>query len=192
MTGTSGKKIVLLLYGSAVLLCLGLLWYGKKSAAKTPGKDGIPTVEAMKTLRALPPEWARLTLVEGQGWVIYVPCHAPAATLRLEISEENPHVICEFCDTLTESRILGFASDGLGGTPAPGVDRFDINPGDGLVFETVDAQVAARYAGAPLKDYVLTWKAAEGDIRTFVPVDHAARFDTLKAEDEHLEGCLSE
>ena len=191
MAGASGKKIVLVLYGSAVLLCLGLLWVGKMAASKTPGKDGIPTMEAMAALRAMPADWTRITFVQGQGWVIFVPCHrTQAAALHFEISEENPHIACDLCDSIKESRILGFASDGLGGTPPPGVQRFDVNPGESIIVETVDAKVLARFEGAPLKDYLLTWKVSKDKALYFVPSEQAAGFDTLKAEDEGAEGCL--
>ena len=192
MAGVSGKKIVPLLYGSALLLCLGLLWYGKMKAAQTPGKDGVPTVEAMAALNALPTDWTRISFVEGQGWVIYVPCGSPAGSLRLEMPEGHPQITCDFCDSLSGARILGFASEGLAGTPDPGVQRFDVDNGDDLRVETVTAAVLARFPEAPLRDYVLTWKISESKALYFVPTQQAEGFETLKAEDESPEGCLGE
>ena len=192
MAGVSGKKIIPVLYGSAILLCLGLLWYGKMMAAKTPGKDGVPTIEAMEALNSLPTEWTRITFVEGQGWVVYVPCGSPAGSLRLDPAEDNPRIACEFCDSLSGARILGFASEGLGGTPEPGVHRFDVDNGDDLRIETVNAKVLARFPEAPLRDYLLTWKISESKALYFVPTLQADGFETLKAEDESPEGCLGE
>jgi hypothetical protein len=192
MAGVSGKKIVPLLYGSALLLCLGLLWYGKQRASRTPGKDGVPTVEAEAALRALPPEWTRISFVEGQGWAIYVPCGANPGTLRLDLSGKRPGVRCESCDSLTGTPILGFASDGLGGTPEPGKTRFDVETGEGLLVETVDSTVRARFPGAPLRDYLLTWKISPAKALYFVPSSQAEDFETLRAEDESPEGCLGE
>jgi hypothetical protein len=192
MAGVSGKKIVPLLYGSALLLCLGLLWYGKMKAAQTPGKDGVPTVEAMSALRALPTEWTRISFIEGQGWVVYVPCGSPAGALRLDVSDAGSAITCDYCDSLSGARILGFASEGLAGTPEPGVQRFDVDPGDDLRVETVDSRVAARFPGAPLRDYLLTWKISEREALYFVPAEQADGFETLRAEDESPEGCLGE
>jgi len=189
MAGISGKKIVPLLYGTAILMCLGLLWYGKMSAAKTPGKDGIPSLEAMNVLKSLPPDWTRITFVQGQGWVIYVPCGSQASTLQFNISEENPRIACLHCDSVSGAKILGFATEGLAGTPDPGVQRFDVDTGAELRVETVDSKVAARFPGAPLKDYLLTWKLSGDKALYFVPSEQADGFETLKQEDEGAEGC---
>jgi hypothetical protein len=191
-SGASGKKIVFLLYGTAILLCLGLLWFGKRAASKTPGRDGVPTVEALAALRALPSDWTRITTVEGQGWVIYVPCGSPAGTLRLEAFEDRPRIACEFCDSLSGARILGFASDGLAGLPAPGRIRFDVDVGRELEIQTVDSLVRGRFPGAPLKDYLLVWKISPEKALFFVPTLGAGYFETLRAEDESPEGCADE
>jgi hypothetical protein len=192
MAGVSGKKIVPLLYGSALLLCLGLLWYGKMKAAQTPGKDGVPTIEAVEALRALPTDWTRISFIEGQGWVVYVPCGSPAGSLRLDVSDAGSAIACDFCDSLAGARILGFASEGLAGTPEPGVQRFDVDRGQDLRIETVDAKVLARFPDAPLRDYLLTWKISEKEALYFVPSEQAREFEVLKAEDESPEGCLGE
>jgi hypothetical protein len=192
MASVSGKKIVPLLYGSALLLCLGLLWYGKMKAAQTPGKDGVPTVEAVAALRTLPAEWTRISFIEGQGWVVYVPCGLPAGSLRLEVSDAGSGIACDYCDSLTGARILGFASEGLAGTPEPGVYRFDVDPGEDLRIETVGAEVLARFPEAPLRDYLLTWKISAQEALYFVPTEQAEGFETLRAEDESPEGCLGE
>ena len=191
-SGVSGKKIVFALYGIAVLMCLGLLWFGKTMASKTPGKDGIPSVEAMKALRAFPTDWTRITFVEGQGWVIYVPCGSGPGVLRLEASDEISRITCEFCDSLPGARILGFAGEGLAGVPEPGVQRFDVDNGEELRIQTVDSTLMARFPDAPLRDYVLSWKISRDKALYFVPSEQADGFETLKAEDESPEGCLGE
>jgi hypothetical protein len=188
-TGISGKKIVPLLYGGALVMAAILFWYGKREAARTPGRDGVPTVEALDSLRAQPSEWRRITFVEGQGWVVFVPCQSEAGTLRLETSTARPRLVCEFCDTLTGAAILGFAGDGLGGTPKAGKLRFDVDTGS-LEIERVDAGIAARFPDAPLHDRLLTWKISPAHALFFVPAAVARDFETLRAEDESPEGCL--
>lgn len=190
-SGVSGKKIVPLLYGGAIVLAAILFWYGKREAGRTPGKDGVPTVEALDSLRSLPAEWRRITFVEGQGWVVFVPCGSSPGTLRLDASTQRPYLACEYCDTLMGANVLGFAGDGLGGTPERGKLRFDVDVGS-LEVETVDAKVLARFPETPLHGHLLTWKLNERDALYFVPADVARDFETLKAEDESPEGCLGD
>jgi hypothetical protein len=49
--------------------------------------------------------------------------------------------------------------------------------------------VAARFSGAPVRDYVLTWKLPGGDSMVFVPADAAREFEVFRAEDGNPEGC---
>jgi hypothetical protein len=121
--------------------------------------------------------------------VVFVPCQSSPATLRLETSTPRPFLSCNACDTLTGATILGFASDGLGGTPERGKLRFDVDVGS-LQIETVDANVLARFPETPLHGHLLTWKINESQALYFVPESVARDFETLKAEDESPEGCL--
>lgn len=183
MPGISGKKIVPLLYGTAVLMCGGLLWYGldvRKTRAISPP---LPA-EDRAVLADLPREWIRITSVEGRGWVIDVPCHAGAGTLVVESGEESPRLTCTWCDTLQESVVRRVRLKGK-----PVKVRLKLDGGGTAWIEPADDAVAARFAGAPLRDYVLTWTAPGGEEFFFVPAEQAAAFDTLRAEDENPEGC---
>jgi hypothetical protein len=182
--GISGKKIVPVLYGSAVLLCLGLLIYGlnyRKSHVVSPP---LPA-EDRAVLAGLPPDWTRITWVEGQGWVIFVPCHEEAGTLAIEAQAENPRLLCTHCDTITEATVRRVTLKGK-----PVKVRMKLGVMGTAWVEPVDAAVAARFAGAVLPDYVLTWTLEDGRELFFIPSLMTQSFETLRAENESPEGCL--
>jgi hypothetical protein len=184
MTGHSGKKIVPLLYGAAVLLCAGLLWYGlsiRGQNASAPLGN-----EDRAIIADLPGEWTRITAVEGQGWAIYVPCRAEAGSLVVDADDENPRLLCAWCDTIQEGMIRRVSLKGQPPRPV----RLKLDGGGTALIEPVDAAVLARFPGAPLRDYVLTWTQPDGSAMFFVPAVNAGDFEVLRAEDESPEGCL--
>lgn len=179
----SGKKIVPLLYGAAVLLCAGLLGYGLAIRGLNPN---APLGEEDRAILAdLPGEWTRITRVEGQGWAIYVPCNAEAGSLVVDADDENPRLLCAWCDTIQEGMIRRVSLKGQPPRPV----RLKLDGGGTALIEPVDAAVSARFAGARLQDYVLTWTQADGAEMFFVPTVVARNFEVLKAEDESPEGC---
>lgn len=185
----SGKKIVPLVYGLAVLMCVGLLWYGLSIRGL---RDNAPLgADEQAILAGMPREWTRITdlkeRVEGQGWSIYVPCNAEAGTLVIQGEAENPRVLCSFCDSVQEGKIrrVEFAGE------VPHPVRLQLDGGGEVFIEPVDAMVASRFAGARLEDYVLTWTLADATKMFFVPSLAARNFKVLKAEDKNPEGCGS-
>jgi hypothetical protein len=184
--GISGKKIVPLLYGSALLLCLGLLAYGLYYRTRHVVSPPLPA-EDRAVLAELPLEWTRITPVEGQGWVIYVPCHEEAGTLTIEAHTESPRLLCTYCDTVQEATVRRVL---LKGKPVKVRMRLG---GMGTAWvEPVDAEVAARFEGAVLPDYVMTWTLPGGAEMFFIPSQMTHTFETLRAADESPEGCLGE
>jgi hypothetical protein len=184
MAGYSGKKIVLALYGGAVLLCAGLLWYG----LSIRGTKANPPLgaEDRAILADLPREWTRINYVEGQGWAIYIPCRSEAGSLVVEADEESPRLLCAWCDTIAEATIRRVSLKG-GQPPRP--VRLKLDGGGVVLIEPVDAAVSARFAGARLQDYVLTWTLPGGAAMYFVPTVAVRNFEVLRAEDESPEGC---
>jgi hypothetical protein len=184
--GISGKKIVPLVYGTAVLLCAGLLWYGLNYRKTHVVSPPLPA-EDRAHLAELPPEWTRITNVEGQGWVIFVPCSEEAGTLRIEAEAENPRLLCSHCDTITEATVRRVTLKGK-----PVKVRLKLGVMGTAWVEPVDAAVAARFPGAVLPDYVLTWTLDDGAELFFIPSQMTQSFETLRAADESPEGCLGE
>jgi len=147
-------------------------------------------------LDSLPSEWSRISWVQGQGWVIYVPCGSQAGALRIAPDSTSSSLRgtpadsnemglqCEFCDSLRHARIfkvLRFA----GGNKM----ELDLDTLGTATAERVDDAVAQRFANAPVKDFVLTWRPSSADSLVFVPTAQVGEFETLKAEDETSAGC---
>jgi hypothetical protein len=183
-TGVSGKKIVPLLYGSALALCVGLLIYGLNYRNTHEVSPPLPA-EDRALLADLPLEWTRITKVEGQGWVIYVPCNEEAGTLQIEATAENPRLLCTHCDSITEAVVRRVTLKGK-----PVKVRLRLGVMGTAWVEPVDADVAARFEGAVLPDYVLTWTLKDGAELFFIPSQMTQSFETLRAADESPEGCL--
>jgi hypothetical protein len=181
---TPGKKIILPLYGAAVVLCGILLWHGlawqRGHVVPLPDEDRAAVAQ-------LPRDWTRLTQVEGQGWVVFVPCGVKgtqAGSLVIESDEQSPRLLCAWCDTVEEATVRKVSL-----RDAPSLTLLKLGEMGEARVEAVGDSVAMRFAGAPVRDYVLTWKLAGGDSMVFVPTDAAGEFETLKAEDESPEGC---
>ncbi len=180
---TPGKKIVPVLYGVAVLMCAALLWHGlnwRRTNAVSP-----PLPEADRVVVAqLPREWTRINLLEGQGWVVFVPCGSEAGALVIEAEEESPRLLCAYCDTIQEATVRRVSLRGL-----PSRTRLKLGGMGEAVVEPVDEAVAGRFEGAPVRDYVLTWTLPGGEKMFFVPSDAARDIEVIRAEDESPEGC---
>jgi hypothetical protein len=185
-SGIPGKRIVPILYGSAILLCAGLLWYGLDYRSTHRVSPPLPA-EDRAILAELPREWTRITLVEGQGWVVFVPCHAEAGSLVVESDAENPRLLCAWCDTIQEATVRRVTLKGK-----PVKVRLRLGTMGTAWVEPVDAAVSARFPGAILPDYLLTWTLADGTEMFFVPTQMVEMFETLRAEDESPEGCGGE
>lgn len=185
MKSHSGKKIVPLVYGTAVLMCAGLLWYGLSIRGL---RANAPLgAEDRAIVAGLPREWTRITNVEGQGWSIYVPCNSEAGSLVIEAEAEDPRLTCAFCDSVEGATVRRVEFAGVPPHPV----RLKLDGGGEAFIEPVDAAVSARFAGARLQDYVLTWTLPDGTEMFFVPSVAARNFEVLKAEDESPEGCAA-
>jgi hypothetical protein len=186
MTVLSGKKIVPLLYGVAVLMCAALLWYGLSIRGT---RDDAPlSAEDRAVLADLPRAWTRITRLEGQGWAVYVPCHAEAGSLVIEADAENPRLLCAWCDTIQEGPIARVSLKGQ----MPRSVRLKLDAGEVALIEPVDSAVADRFSGALLRDYLLTWTLRDGSALFFVPSENKGDFETIRAEDGNPEGCSGE
>src|SRR5690606_20005899 len=129
----------------------------------------------------------RITNVEGQGWVIFVPCNEEAGSLVIEAEAENPRLLCTYCDTITEAVVRRVTPKGK-----PVKVRLRLGAMGTTWIEPVDAAVADRFAGAVLPDYVLTRALKDGGELYFIPTQMTENFETLRAADESPEGCLGE
>jgi hypothetical protein len=185
-SGISGKKIVPLLYGGALLLCAGLLAYGLYYRSSHRVSPPLPTEDRL-LLADLPREWTRITKLEGQGWVVFVPCNSEAGSLVVESDAENPRLLCAWCDTVQEAVVRRVTLKGK-----PVKVRLKLGTAGTAWVEPVDETVRARFPGALLRDYVLTWTLPSGDAYYFVPTEQARDFEVLRAEDESPEGCGGE
>lgn len=184
--GISGKKIVPLVYGSAILMCLGLLLYGLWFRNTHVVSPPLPA-EDRALLGDLPREWTLLTNVEGQGYAILIPCHEEAGTLTIEAEAENPRLTCTHCDSITEAIVRRVTLKGK-----PVKVRLKLGVMGTAWVEPADAAVIAKFGGKASPDYVLTWTLKDGTEMVFVPSLMAWEFKTVKAEDENSEGCGGE
>ncbi len=187
--GIPGKKIVPILYGIAVLMCAALLWYGL-TRGKDSRPEGTPLPErlavALEALEQLPDEWTRISFVEGQGWVLFEACHSAVGILRIHAVPYPPRLECFDCDTITGATIHKAR---LRGSP-PRIEMTTKPEGHEITVESVDALVAMRFSGAPVRDYVMTWRLSREAAMYFVPSFVAEDFEVLRAEDANPEGCL--
>jgi len=194
-SGTSGKTIIFVLFPLALLLCSMVFLVGlREKRMRLAGRPEITASEdaAMRDLLdSIPSEWTRISSVQGQGWVIYVPCGSGVGTLRIAPDSTAPSspmgLQCAFCDSLHAAhinKVLRFA----------GGDKLELDLGSQGTAdaERVDDAVAQRFANAPVKDFVLIWRPSgmdNTDSLVFVPTSQANEFETLKADDEAAQGC---
>lgn len=198
----SGKKVVPLLFAGVALLWIVLFFFADSYKRKRKGieeeakaraermlaeEQGTGDPALMRSLLSpLPREWVKVTAIEGQGYVLYVPCYAEAARLafRLE-ADSTPGLNCDFCDISTNApflRVKKLSDSGEVSLSLPdSLGRIEVL--------TVDDSLLARYPNAPFKDYLLEWKTPAGETQLFAPESQAQEFEVLKAEDENPEGC---
>jgi hypothetical protein len=208
----NGKLVVFLLFGGALLLwaIVFMTGYRQKLANQTaieagsrPHRDTVVTPDTVRALLArLPSEWLKVTPVEGQGFVIFVPCYSSNSRLLLKPSGDTavhalagrPLLSCEYCDSLDD-----FAVQGIGTAPGDSVIDLVLAPAAGNVsIIPVKDTLLQKFPEAPFRDRLLLWIRAQGvdstgkpslDTMFFVPKSEESEFEVLRAEDENPEGC---
>lgn len=211
-----GRIVVLVLFAGAFLLWGIVFFTGlnhRKGRGALPGPEGGAVRDSTAqpdSLRAwisrLPQDWVRVTHVEGQGFVILVPCYSSNSTLSLRRPADSlPQVECEYCDSLGRFGVIGIAKDFR-----DSAWELHLHPPAGQVrVLSVNDSFLKGYPEAPFQDRVLLWirplpvaalavtgtaadtarTSATADTLVFVPSEQENEFEVLRAEDENPEGC---
>jgi hypothetical protein len=193
-TGVSGKPIVFAVFGGALLMWATVLLIGMNEKKKRHAHEGVETISeptAVRTWMAgLPGRWTRVTQVEGQGWVIYVPCYSSNSELAFRTAPDSlPGIACEYCDSLDVYTVKSASRP-----KRDSVWEFGLDPAAGsLRLVPVRDSLLKSFPEAPFKDRILIWSRMRGegksDSMIFVPKEQESEFETLRAEDENPEGC---
>lgn len=212
-----GRIVVLVLFAGAFLLW-GIVFFTGLNQRKTRGippggddriyRDSTAHPDSLRAwLSRLPSDWVRVTFVEGQGFVILVPCYSSNSTLTLRGPADSlPQVECEYCDSLGRFGVLGIARDFR-----DSAWELHLHPPAGQVrVLSVNDSLLKRYPEAPFQDRILLWirprpvadlaqaaapppdsarAPATADTLVFVPSHQENEFEVLRAEDENPEGC---
>ncbi len=197
----SGPVVVFVLFSGAFLL-FGILFYvayrqklsdqaALSAANSSEFTDSATATDKIHTwMKDLPGEWVKVTLVEGQGFVVFIPCYSPNAELTLKSQPDSlPRIACELCDTISEYAVQSIAIARR--------DRawdFRLEPTAGrLRILPVSDSLLRNFPEAPFRNQLLLWtKESEGgktDTLIFVPKTQVSEFETVRAEDESPEGC---
>ncbi len=210
----SGPKVVFTLFAGAFLLA-GILFtvgYRKKLSdqrllvANRPGAmafiDSASTPEKIRAwLSPLPKEWVQVTSVEGQGYVLLVPCYSEIGKLRMmPDSGSGPILACDACREPGEFHIASLAvtSDSAWDVrlaPPSGIPPAETIPTGTLRIYPVSDSLLQHFPAAPFKGRIAVWiqprASGQEDTALFVPKSEEREFETLRAEDENPEGCGS-
>jgi hypothetical protein len=193
----SGRWIVIVLFTVALLMWASVLLVGLHKRSERAGRDGADVIDTASGaegvrawMKALPAKWVKVTQVEGQGWVLYVPCYTANGSLTLRtVADSQPGLSCEFCDSLGEYSVRSILRN-----RRDSVWDFRLDPAVGNVrLLPVNDSLLKAFPEAPFQDRLLIWTRAVAGGRTdsmvFVPKSQEGEFETLRAEDENPEGC---
>ncbi|MDB5104961.1 MAG: hypothetical protein JWP91_2650 [Fibrobacteres bacterium] len=193
----SGPVIVFVLFGTALLMWGIVLLVGlrqresDRQGSGAAGSDSVTTPEDVRLwLKALPENWIKVSQVEGQGWVLYVPCYSSNGALTIRTRADSlPGLACEYCDSLG-----AYAVTGIRHTLGDSVWDLRLDPPAGSVrILPVNDTLLRNFPEAPFKDKLLLWTrplaGGRTDSMVFVPKSQETEFETLRAEDENPEGC---
>lgn len=194
----SGRLVVLVLFSSALLMWGIVFLVGlrqkeenQKGAAPVEAVDSAATPEEVRAwLKTLPETWTRVSQVEGQGWVLYIPCYSSNASLSIRTAPDSvPGLACEYCDSLGAYSVRGIRR-----TRNDSVWDMRLDPPAGaLRIVPVTDSLLRKFPEAPFKGKLMIWtRSREGgrtDSMVFVSKSQEAEFETLRAEDENPEGC---
>ncbi len=194
--GISGKLVVFLLFGGALLMWATVFLIGlqQKRLHGGGGTDLADTPNEVRVwLQALPQRWSRVSLVEGQGWVMYVPCYSSNSELVMRtVSDSAPGLACEYCDSLDAYGVKDIVR-----SQKDSVWDFRLEPQAGsLQMLPVTDSLLKAFPEAPFRDRIMLWTrpraGGKTDSMIFVPKSQESEFETLRAEDENPEGCGGE
>jgi hypothetical protein len=194
----SGRVVVIVLFATAFLMW-GIVFVtglrqraaDRASRAAAEAADSAVTPEQVRSwMKTLPQTWIKVSFVEGQGYVLYVPCYSSNSGLRLRTAPDSvPGLDCEYCDSLDS-----YAVKTIVHTRKDSVWEMRLEPAAGRMrILPVDDSLLKSFPEAPFKDKLLIWtRQREGgriDSMLFVPKSQETEFETLRAEDENPEGC---
>jgi hypothetical protein len=192
-SGVPGKWVVLAVFGGAVLMWLVVFLVGLRERRTRAGEGAevvTTTPQVRVWLRNLPERWSKVTQVEGQGWVLYVPCYSSNSEIAIRTAPEAaPGLICEYCDSLDSFAVKAIARDRK---DSAWYLRLQPEAGDVRILPVTDSLLEA-FPEAPFQDRILLWirprPGGKADSMVFVPKAQEPEFETLRAEDENPEGC---
>jgi hypothetical protein len=192
-SGVSGKWVVLFVFGGALLMWLTVFLIGLRERRHHAGDstEVVTTAPQVRVwLHSLPQRWSKVTLVEGQGWVLYVPCYSANSEIAIRtLPDSTPGLECEYCDSLDAFAVKAIARDRK---DSSWYLRLVPEAGDVRIVPVNDSLERA-FPEAPFQDRILLWirtrAGAKADTMVFVPKDQESEFETLRAEDENPEGC---
>jgi hypothetical protein len=201
----SGRLVVFLLFGGTLILA-GIVFvtgYRQRQADREilegnnpVTRDSAVTPDSVRAWMArLPAEWLKVTPVEGQGFVLFVPCYSSNSRLALKTAPDSlPGLDCEYCDSLEDFRVRAVTR----GAP-DSAWHFRIDPAAGEVkVVPVTDSLLQRFPEVPFRDRLLLWIRSQPvdstgrlapDTMFFVPKAQENEFEVLRAEDENPEGC---
>lgn len=192
-SGVPGKWVVFIVFGGALLMWLAVFLVGLRERRAHPGEttEVVTTTPQVRVwLRSLPERWSRVTDVEGQGWVLYVPCYSANSEIVIRTRPDSaPGLECEYCDSLDAFAVKAVARD-----RKDSVWYLKLEPeaGDVRILPVSDTLLRA-FPEAPFQDRILLWTRSRAggktDSMVFVPKAQESEFETLRAEDENPEGC---
>ena len=202
----SGPELVFTLFGTAFLF-FGIIFffaYRQKISddqsllqEKTPRIELIDSAitreEIVGWLKKIPTDWTRITYIEGQGYVRFIPCYSSNEVIHFEFQSNSlPKLICEFCDSITNIPL-----NKLSHLKVDSSLDFNLSASLGnLRLFRVTEELQAHFQGAPLQNQILVWERnledGKMDSLVFIEKNQEIEFEVLKAEDENPEGCAPE
>jgi hypothetical protein len=194
----SGRWVVIILFTGALLMWAIVLltgyrqkWANRAALINNAAVDSASAPEAVRGwLKSLPQDWVKVTQVEGQGWVLLVPCYSSNGSIRIRAGDDSaPGIVCEYCDSLGALDVKSVSRN-----HGDSVWQLRIEPADGEVrIMPVTESLLKRFPEAPFKDRILVWTRGRAggrvDSMIFAPKTQENEFETLRAEDENPEGC---
>lgn len=203
----SGKLVVFLVFGGALVLwgILLITGYRQKLADRAAvasnlsvTRDSAVTPDSVRAwLGRLPAEWLKVTPVEGQGFVLFVPCYSSNGRLALKTAPDSlPGLACDYCDSLEDFRVSAVTR----GADSEWALRLEPRAGEVKIVPVGDT-LLQRFPEAPFRDRLLLWVREQRpdstgrtslDTMFFVPKSQENEFEVLRAEDENPEGCGGE